>query len=289
MTSIANSSQSEAWNGESGRRWVARAEERDRVLAPVADLLLAADPPTFGTRVLDIGCGCGATTLMAAGHVGDRGSATGVDLSAPMLEIARHRATTAGAANASFVRGDAQTHAFPPNSIDLVVSRFGTMFFSDPVAAFANIGIALRLGGRLRLATWQPLEANEWLTVPGTALLRHTDLPATDPDGPGMFAQSDPETVAATLTAAGFDEVRLEPREVAFALGQTIEEAVDYLADSGPGRLLLESIPEGPARDDALADVRDVLADHRDASGVRLGGGVWLITATPRRRGGSSA
>lgn len=287
MTTMANASQFEAWNGDNGRRWVARADQRDKVLAPVADVLLAAAAPSPGTRVLDIGCGCGATTLMVASQVSETGSATGLDLSAPMLDLARQRATAAGATNTNFMLADAQTHGFEPDSIDLAISRFGTMFFSDPAAAFINIGTALRPGGWLCLATWQPLAANEWLTVPGAALLRHTDLPATTPDEPGMFAQSDPEIVTATLTAAGFIDVNIGAREITFTLGQTVDEAVEYLADSGPARVMLETIPEGPARRAALADVHGALVDHHDNSGVRLGGGIWLITAI--RPGASDA
>ena len=279
MTTSANAAQFDAWNGESGLRWVAGADARDRVLAPVADVLKAAAPKS-GMRVLDIGCGCGATTLMVADRVGDTGSATGIDLSGPMLDLARQRATAAGAVNASFVQGDAQTHAFEPESADLVISRFGTMFFADPEAAFENIGRALRPEGRLCIATWQPLAANEWLTVPGAALLKHTDMPATDPDQPGMFAQSDPDIVSATLDAAGFADIAMEATAVDFTFGQTVDEAVEYLADSGPGRMLLETIPEGAARDAALADVHDALVEHHDDAGVRLGGAIWLVTAT---------
>jgi SAM-dependent methyltransferase len=280
MTTGANASQFDAWNGESGRRWVATADARDRVLAPAAEGLLAAADPKPGMRVLDIGCGCGATTIMAAKRVGDAGSATGIDLSGPMLDVARERATAAGARNARFVQGDAQTHVFEPGTADLAMSRFGTMFFADPEAAFANIRRALRPAARLYFATWQPLTENEWLTVPGAALLQHTDLPAASPDQPGMFAQSDPDIVAATLAAADYTHITIEATTVTFTLGQTIDEAVAYLADSGPGRMLLETIAEGPARQTALADVRDALAEHHDSSGVRLGGAIWLITAT---------
>ena len=281
MTSTANHEQSEAWNGDSGQRWVASADERDRILAPVADALFAAARLSTGLRVLDIGCGCGVTTLRAAALVGNSGSAMGLDLSRPMLDLARQRAVVAGATNASFVHGDGQTYEFSPHSVDVIIGRFGTMFFSDPVAAFANIGTALRPGGRLVLATWQPLAANEWLIVPGAALLNHTAVPpAASNDGPGMFAQSDPESVTTTLRAAGFADIELEATKVTFTLGQTRDEAVAYLADSGPGRLLLESIPEGPARDTALADVSAALVDHHGESGVQLGGGIWLITAT---------
>ena len=279
MTATENAVQSESWNGESGLLWVANADERDRVLGPVGDVLLATATPTVGDDILDIGCGCGATTLMAATRIGTAGSATGIDLSMPMLDLARERATAAGAVNATFVHGDAQTYDFTPESVDLVIGRFGTMFFSDPEAAFANIRTALRPGGRLCLATWQPLGANEWLIVPGAALLQHTELPTGQLEGPGMFAQSDPAIVTEVLGAAGFDEIRIDAAEVTFTLGLTLEGAVAYLADAGPGRRLLDTIPEGPARDAALADVRAVLVDHHHAEGVQLHGGIWLINA----------
>lgn len=279
MTETANASQREAWNGEGGRRWVASADERDRVLAPVADALLGVAAPASGYRVLDVGCGCGATTLAAAALVEPAGSATGIDLSGPMLEVAQRRAANTGADNARFMRADAQTHVFAPSSVDLITSRFGTMFFSDPDAAFGNIATALRREGRMCFATWQPLAANEWLAVPGAALLRHAELPPTI-HGPGMFAQADPDVVTATLRAAGFTKVAIDPVEVMFNVGQTIDDAVEYLADSGPGRALLDTIPEGPARDAALDDVHESLAGHLTPSGVLLGGGIWLIDAT---------
>lgn len=280
MTATANPAAFETWNGDNGRRWVAAADQRDRVLAPAADALLGAARLSIGDQVLDIGCGCGVTTLLAAGAIGATGSAIGIDISVPMLDLAGQRGLASGFANVEFVNADAQTHAFAPASVDQVISRFGTMFFSDPDAAFTNIATALRPGGRLCLATWQPLVANEWLIAPGAVLLNHTDLPADAPDEPGMFAQSEPDRVTATLHAAGFTDIDLAATEVTFTLGQSIDEAVDYLTDSGPGRALLETIPEGPARDAAITDVRDMLVAHQDASGVRLGGAIWIITAS---------
>jgi len=280
VTTDVNAAQFEAWNGESGQRWVARADQRDRVLAPVAEALLTAASPTRGAHVLDIGSGCGATTLMASTDVGNPGSVTGVDLSRPMLDVAQERARAIGAGNATFTQADAQIHAFELGSVDLIISRFGTMFFSDPEAAFINIGKALHPGGRLVLATWQSLADNEWLTLPGEALLRHTDMRPTSAEPLGMFSQSDPDLVTATLEAAGFIDIVMDATEVMFTLGRDVDEAVEYLADTGPGRMLLETIRDGPGRIAALAEVRHALADHCDRSGVRLGGGIWLIEAT---------
>ncbi len=274
-----NAAQSENWNGDNGIRWVASADERDRILAPVADALFAAVALTAGSRILDVGCGCGVTSLRAAELVGANGSVTGIDISEPMLGVARARATAAGISNVTFVKADAQTYAFAPDSSDVVISRFGTMFFADLIAAFTNIRGALAPGGRLALATWQPLIANDWLMVPGAVLLNHTTMPEQPANAPGMFAQSNPDLVQGVLDAARYTDVTLTDARVTFTVGATVDDAVGYLGEAGPGRLLLETIPEGPARDAAIADVRAELAHHLTPAGVQLDGGIWLITA----------
>jgi SAM-dependent methyltransferase len=279
MTEIANVDQHAAWNGDSGHRWVADAERRDRVMAPIADTVLAAANLRSGEAVLDIGCGCGATSLAAATAVAPSGDVLGIDLSAPMLEVARARADDQGVANVTFLLGDAQSHALPTDLFGVAISRFGTMFFADPVAAFANIATTLTHGGRLCLATWQPLAANDWLTIPGSALLRCGSLPETAPGAPGMFAQSDPDTVAATLRQAGYTDIGLDAETVRLSLGRDPADAADYLASSGVGRAVLDTIPVYQ-RAAAVDAVRAVLADHTDAVGVRLAGAIWLITAT---------
>ena len=278
MSEPANAAQFEAWNGEHGRHWVAIADQRDRVLAPVADVLLTAAAPAPGRRVLDVGCGCGFTTLRIADVVGEAGSVTGVDISEPMLAVARERAGAAATTNVGFVQADAQTHSFEPGSVDLVISRFGTMFFSDPVAAFTNIGRSLVAGGRLCIATWQPLEANAWIREPIQALLpAGAALPPMP--GPGMFAQSDPAAVTSTLSAAGFERITVDPVDVTFDVGASVDEALVYVIDSGVMRGLLEAVAEGPDRDATLANLRQSLERHHDGAGVKLDGAVWLIQA----------
>ena len=281
MTEIANTAEYDAWNGESGRRWVADPDRRDGVLAPIGDVLVDAAHLAPGEHVLDVGCGCGATTLAAADAVGSGGAATGVDLSAPMLDVAWSRARTAGLDNVRFVLADAQVHPFDVASVDVVISRFGTMFFSDPAAAFANVARAMRRGGRLCIATWQPLVANEWLTAPGAALLRFGSIPETADDGPGMFAQADPAVISNTLSDAGFDDVDVRPVSVVQTVGTDVDEAIEYLAESGPGRAVLATVPEHD-RPAAISAVREVLADHVSPNGVELGAAVWITTA---RRG----
>ena len=277
MNDTANNESFDAWNGESGQRWADEADRRDRVLASVADVLLAAADLRPGQHLLDLGCGCATTTLAAARLIGPDGVACGIDLSAPMLDIARRRRDDALLTNVELVHGDAQTHDFTP-MFDVAISRFGTMFFADPTAAFVNIGRGLRPSGRLCLATWQPLIANEWLTLPGAALLRYGTIPETVGGGPGMFAQSDPDTVTATLRAARFDNIELTPATVTLFLGDDVDDATDYLATSGVGRAVLETIPT-EKRAVAIAEVGEALAAHAGADGVSLEGAIWIIAA----------
>ncbi|TML87959.1 MAG: methyltransferase domain-containing protein [Actinobacteria bacterium] len=273
--SVANQEQADAWNGDNGLRWVADADRRDRVLQPVADVLFEAARFTPGETVLDIGCGCGITTLGAADAVSP-GTATGIDLSAPMLDVARRRAATR--ADVTFLHADAQTRPFAPAAFDVAISRFGTMFFDDPVVAFANIATAMCPGGRLCIATWQPLTANDWLAVPGAALLRFGSLPEMGGNAPGMFAQSAPSVVADVLHAAGWRDVDVTPVATTLLLGADPAEAARYLADSGPGRAVLGTIDE-PDRPAAIAAVIDTLAVHHGHHGVALGAAILLIQA----------
>jgi SAM-dependent methyltransferase len=249
----------------------------DRVMAPVADALFAAAGLITGEAVIDVGCGCGATTLRAAEAVGRDGSVYGIDVTEPMLAIAQRRLDSSGLTNVMLVQGDAQARVFP-STFDVAISRFGTMFFDDPVAAFANIGRGLRPDGRVCFATWQRLEANDWLAVPGAALLRWITIPDLSEGGPGMFAQSDADTITALLQEARYSEIELDPVRVMLPLGPNPDEAVERLADTGVGRAVLDAVTE-PDRPAALAAVRAALAGHADAQGVRLGAAIWIITA----------
>jgi SAM-dependent methyltransferase len=248
----------------------------DRMLAPVGEAIASAAGLRPGETVLDIGCGAGATTLVAAEAVGPDGTVHGVDVTPPMLDIARARLAASGLVNVELVEAEAQTAVLP--TADVAISRFGTMFFDGPVEAFANVRTALRPGGRLCIATWQPLEANAWLVVPGAALLRWITLPDLDGDGPGMFSQSNPAVVEATLDAAGYDDVTVRSVKLALPVGADASEATARLADTGVGRAAIGAVPadELPA---ALDAVRDAMGPHTRSDGVYLGAAVLIATA----------
>jgi SAM-dependent methyltransferase len=275
-----NQQQAEHWNGAESSHWVEHADRYDRQLAPFADALLEQVQSSDVDRVLDIGCGCGVTTITVAQHAL---RATGVDLSRPMLNVARQRAADAGRTNVDFVVADAQTHHFEAGSFDIVISRFGVMFFDDPVAAFTNVRRSLAVGGRVAFVSWQGLEANEWLLVPGLAAAQHVALPDLAGDGgPGMFSLSKPDSISELLARAGFRNVQIDPLGPTITLGGggTVDESLDYLLGTGIARALLDSA-EPEARIRAIDAVRAALTEHYEPGiGVRLGTGAWLTTAT---------
>ena len=280
---IANTAQAEHWNsGEDVAYWVDNQARVDRMLEPFADLILQAAALRPGSHALDVGSGCGATTLAAARLVMP-GTAVGIDLSGPMLARARARASeeTAGLGSTLFLQGDAQVHPFEPARFDTVISRFGTMFFADPVAAFANIRSATRPAGRLVFACWQPLAANEWLLVPGAALAEHVPPPALETgDGPGMFAFADPDRVRQILGAAGWRDIEITPEQTSILVagGGSVDDAVAFLRTGSMGRTMLARA-DAATVDRAVASVRDALTPYADAEGVHLGAAVWLVQA----------
>ena len=279
--SIVNTDQAERWNsGEDLAHWLDNQARYDRMNEPFTALILDAAAFRPGAQVLDVGCGCGGTTLAAARLIAP-GQGVGVDLSGPMLARARARAEAAGLGNAVFQQGDAQVHPFGPARFDTVISRFGTMFFADPVAAFANVRSAVRPGGRLIFVCWQPLAANQWLLVPGAALAEHLPPPGFGSGtGPGMFAFADPDRVRPILAAAGWRDIEItsEPRSILVGGGGSVDDAVEFLRTGSMGRMMLAGA-DADTVDRAVASVRAALTPYADAEGVHLDAGVWLVQA----------
>lgn len=273
--------QFEHWNGPGGLRWVNEQERLDRVFAPLSAAAIAAAAPQPGERVVDVGCGCGGTTLQLAEHVGAAGSALGVDISAPMLALARQRA--AQRSNARFEQADAASYAFAGDA-DLLFSRFGVMFFGDPPSAFANLRRALRPGGRLCLMCWRPAAENAWYTLllrAAERVLNHTPPPPV-PGAPGPFSLASAEHTRALLEHAGFQTVALRAFDTEIEVSTTgLDEAIAFALDASPiARLLLEYPHDPDARAKATAAVRAVLEAHQHGQRIALGAAVWLVTAT---------
>ena len=276
-----NADQLAFWNGPGGHTWVARQEHTDITLAPVTEALLAFAAPQSGERVLDIGCGCGATTLEFARAVGPAGRVAALDISGPMLAEGQARAKTAGIANIAWQQVDPAVAAL--DAYDLLTSAFGVMFFGDPVGAFANMRGAATPGARMAFVCWRALAENPWMEVPMNAVSRHLPpRPKAVPNAPGMFAFADPERVSEVLTAAGWAAPRLEKldRDLDIAAGRGLEEAVDQSTKIGAVNSWLRNQPTDVVSA-AIASVRAALAPHVDGASVRLPGAMWLVSSAP--------
>ncbi|MCO6009955.1 class I SAM-dependent methyltransferase [Actinoallomurus purpureus] len=275
MPQIVNTAQAEAWNGYEGEHWAGHADRYDAVNSGFNRFVLDAAAIGDRDRALDIGCGNGQLTRLAA-RAARAGRAHGIDLSAPMLATARARAAGEGVANVTFEQADAQVVPFPAGGFDVAVSRFGVMFFADPVGAFANIGRALRPGGRLAFVCMTRLEGTDLGTAFG-AMAAHLPRP-TGPDGTGPTSFADPARVREVLTDAGFCEVTCAHVEAEQVWGRDVADATAFICAWGPVRFHLEQ-----AAPEAAARARDALTAALGAfarpDGVRLRGTAWLVTA----------
>jgi SAM-dependent methyltransferase len=271
--------QREYWNGEAGARWVSAQRQIDELLRPITEAALQRAAVTGGTDVVEIGCGCGSTTVELVARVGLAGSVLGVDVSAPMLAQARAR-LGAAKGRVTLELADAGRYAFAPASADLAFSRFGVMFFGDPAAAFANVRTVLRPGGRLVFVCWQAVEENPWVTVPMAAALAHLPPPERPaPGAPGPFSLADPDRLRHVLTAAGFRDVALEDLRRPLRIQGTADDVVRFYEEIGPLSRMLRDAEPG-VRWRALDAIRSALGRHRDADGVTFGSASWLVTAT---------
>ncbi|MFG1679289.1 class I SAM-dependent methyltransferase [Nonomuraea sp. NPDC049269] len=278
LTSVANPEQAKAWNEGDGRHWVAHRDRYDQMMQRISPHLFEAAAIAPGDHVLDIGCGSGQTTCMAARST-QNGQALGIDLSAPLLEQARHRAESENLGNTRFEQADAQVHPFAAASVDAVISRFGVMFFNDPVAAFTNIGRATRPGGRLAFLCWRkPLE-NEWIAELGAVLASFVPLPGSlAGDGPGPFSLAASSRITDLLHTAGYTQISVDPVDEPMRLGDNVNDVLGFVAQMGPVSSLLDKADE-TTRAKMLDALRERLASHETAAGVFLRSAAWLVTA----------
>lgn len=279
---VSNADQIAYWNDEAGPRWVDLQQRTDAAFSQVTAAALAYAGPKPGQRVLDIGCGCGATVLDLARRVGPDGHVVGVDVSKVMLEVAGERARSEHLDNATLLLADASTYPFEGGAFDLAFSRFGVMFFDDPVQAFANIRRALKPGGRLAFISWLPLAENPWFLVPFTAAKPHLPpLPPSDPAAPGPFSFADPERVRGILDAAGFSAIEVARHDTAMRMAgpNELAAAANLATRLGPVTRALLGV-HASVRDAAEAAILEELRKHEGPDGVILPGSVWLVSAT---------
>ena len=272
-----NAEQIAEWNGALGQRWAAMRQEIDRVVTPFGAAALKAAAPQPGERVIDVGCGCGETSIEIARLVGPAGSVLGIDVSQPMLAVARSHGQSA---NLSFQEADASGSPLP-SGVDLLFSRFGVMFFSEPSAAFSHLRKSLRAGGRCVFVCWRTPRDNAWAMTPLAAARQALDItpPQSDPNAPGPFAFADEERLRTILSAAGFGNIELQRFDAAIFLGPTPRSAAEGAVQLGPvARLLREAGAEHlPIVVDAIERTLAPLAAPNGQ--VSLNGSTWIVAA----------
>jgi SAM-dependent methyltransferase len=275
-TTQANAQQIAQWNGCAGRGWVEAQESLDRMFEPFEDLLVEAVAARGAQRVLDIGCGTGSTTLAVARRLAGRGEAVGIDISGPMIALARARAERASKPP-RFICADAQTHAFEPASFDMIVSRFGTMFFDDPVRAFENLRRAAASGAELKTITWRSPAANGFMTAAERAAAPFfPGMPARRPDEPGQFAFANRDRVYAILEKSGWANVEIEPLDVECTL--PLPELITYLSRLGPVGRMVQALDER-ARTRVIEAVRAAFDPYVHGTEVRFNAACWMVGA----------
>jgi SAM-dependent methyltransferase len=273
-----NTAQAQRWNGDTGRRWIAQRERHAAVRQRLTPHLLRAAAIRPGDRVLDVGCGCGELTVAVARAARPGGSVLGLDLSGPILAVARRLAAEAGAAEVRFVQGDAQVHPLPASAYDVVVSSFGVMFFDDPAAAFGNLLGALRPGGRLAFLCWQDDLHNEVFSIPLRAFLDHARLTSAAGAGGGdPFA--DPDWVGALLAGAGYADVQVAGVREPARIGSDVSDVMGYLCDTSRVRELMARLDDESVAARVRAAMTERLTACERPDGVWVEAAAWLVTA----------
>jgi SAM-dependent methyltransferase len=271
-----NDEQATLWNGLAGRAWVGAQAALDRMFEPFERLLVEAVLAASRSAVLDVGCGTGATTLAIARALGAKGHCTGIDISDPMLFAARIRAEREGS-SASFIRADAQIYALAPAAFDMLVSRFGVMFFEDPVRAFANLRRAATDDAEIRFVAWRTAAENPFMTTAERAAAPFLpNLPARQPDAPGQFAFADQRHLCRILEDGGWAEIDVRPIDVPCTLLES--ELGSYVTRLGPvGRVL--HVADEQTRTQVVDAVRAAFAPYVHGAEVRFDAACWMISA----------
>jgi SAM-dependent methyltransferase len=285
VINASNADQIAHWNGEVGRKWVAFQDATDRMLSGLTAQLFAAADIRPGGYGIDVGCGCGTTSLELAARVGTQGRVLGIDISEPMLTRARELAQRDAETRAplTFVCEDAASYPFEPGVADMMISRFGLMFFAEPLTAFRNLIKALKSAtGSLTFLCWRTMKENPWVTFPLGIAQRHVEFPKPgNPSAPGPFALGDGERLHRLMTDSGWKDIQLEPVEDNMVIGRPglFDEAFAFATRIGPLAQILRDAANDDVRGRICTDLKTELKAHEGPEGTRLMGRAWLVTA----------
>ena len=285
VSTAEGSSVSDCWRDRSGQAWVREEARIDKTLVPFGRAALENLSLGLGQSVIDVGCGTGQTLIDISGRVGPSGTVLGVDVSEVMVERARQRVAGSARTNIEVELADAQSHAFEPARYDAVFSRFGVMFFEDTRAACANLVSALKRGGRLAFVCWQSIERNPWAFLPASAVREQLHIETLPdfltPGRPGPFRFADPEPLGEALMLAECRTVEFKALEMKVHLGgaDTLEQAVLYSLQVGPGARLLGDA-DAPTKEAVASTLRKVFAPFVCDGGVFVDARAWLVSAS---------
>ncbi len=269
------------WAGQNGERWLANVDRFEGTIEPIGEALIERATCREGEHIIDVGCGAGATSIAIARQVGATGSVTGLDISPVLVAEATKRAQIAGFDHANFILGDAATVSLPMTQADCIVSRFGIMFFSDPVAAFTHMHGFLKSDGRLAIACWASLPQNQWMLEVRNILAAHFPLPTPIPHAPGPFAFSEPAYIEEILQTSGFKDITISPWKSNLFVGgsgSNPQSAAEFLLKALSVAQLPEDLPDS-VKTTIQVELTERLTAYDTKDGVQMPASVWLIDA----------
>ena len=276
---IINQEQKEFWNEKKGEIWVSLESKIDKMLGPLGDQAIKILKPKVGEKILDIGCGTGSTSQTLSKLVGESGIITGIDISKPILNFAQKQKENKKIKNINFIQADAQNHQFSDLNFDAVFSRFGIMFFEDPISAFKNIKKSLSCNGRLTFVCWSKREDNDWINLSSNVASQFLELPPkANPKEPGPFAFEDYFYIEEILTKSGWKNIKIKAYKQNIVIGKTLDYAADFLSRMGPMSVPFENANE-QTKEKVISALKECYSQYFTAKGVEFHFSSWIVSA----------
>tara|TARA_B100001057_G_scaffold265168_1_gene265395 strand:- start:170 stop:1021 length:852 start_codon:yes stop_codon:yes gene_type:complete len=276
---IINQEQKEFWNEKKGEIWVSLESKIDKMLGPLGDQAIKILKPKVGEKILDIGCGTGSTSQTLSKLVGESGIITGIDISKPILNFAQKQKENKKIKNINFIQADAQNHQFSDLNFDAVFSRFGIMFFEDPISAFKNIKKSLSCNGRLTFVCWSKREDNDWINLSSNVARQFLELPPkANPKEPGPFAFEDYFYIEEILIKSGWKNIKIKEYKQNIVIGKTLDYAADFLSRMGPMSVPFENANE-QTKEKVISALKECYSQYFTAKGVEFHFSSWIVSA----------